>query len=457
MTFSGRKATLLLFVGDLAVFAFSLWLTLVVRYGELPSQFILSLHAASFGFLFALWVLVFYMAGLYSKHVIRYKSELWGTILRTQLLNITLGVLFFFFTPGIGIAPKTNLAIYLFFSLVGIFIWRLGVFPRLSRPSLRTGAALVGVGEEVTELIAEVNNNPRYPLEFRLVAEPLGLQEDFATFAKQLQEQNISLLVLDAEDEQLRATLPQLYRLGFGGQQYEFADFYSVYGEVFDRVPLSMLRYNWFIKNISLHDGGLYALTKRLIDIAGGVLMGVVTLILIPFVFLAQRIEGPGPLFLRQVRLGQHGVPVIAYKFRSMLYDDAASREWVNEEKSRNRVTRVGAFLRKTSFDEFPQFINILRGDLSLVGPRNDIAGLAERLAAEIPYYQARYSVKPGLTGWAQINQQYEQGNISPQSIEETKVRLAYDFFYIKNRSLALDLVIALKTFKRLFSRVSGW
>ena len=94
---------------------------------------------------------------------------------------------------------------------------------------------------------------------------------------------------------------------------------------------------------------------------------------------------------------------------------------------------------------------------MSLIGPRNDMVVLGERLAEALPNYNFRYSVTPGITGWAQINQQYEQGHISPQSIEETKVRLAYDFYYLKHRSLGLDIVIALKTIKRMFFRVSSW
>jgi lipopolysaccharide/colanic/teichoic acid biosynthesis glycosyltransferase len=133
----------------------------------------------------------------------------------------------------------------------------------------------------------------------------------------------------------------------------------------------------------------------------------------------------------------------------------SASGEWMTEGE--NRVTKTGAFLRKTSLDEFPQFINVLSGELSLVGPRNDIRGLGLRLKEALPYYDARYLVKPGITGWAQINQQYEAGNASPQSIEETKMRLAYDFYYLKHRSLGLDIVIALKTVKRMFFRLSDW
>ncbi len=455
MAFSGRKALLLLFIGDLAVFAFCLWLTLLVRYQELPSQLNLSIHALPFAALFVLWVVVFYMAGLYGKAVIRFKTEVWGALLRTQLLNIMLAALFFFLAPQITIAPKTNLAIYLAISLAGVFLWRLWLFPKLTRHPSRAGAALVGAGPEVDELLGEVNSNPRYGIEFRVTTDALRLQKDFASFEQELRAKKVSLIVVDAEDDAVRAVLPQLYELAFGEKHYQFADFYRVYGEVFDRVPLSMLRYDWFIKNISLQGNGFYALLKRLIDLVGGVLMGIVTLILVPFVFAAQQLEGRGALFLRQSRLGLHGQRVVAYKFRTMLYDDSASRQWVGEGS--NRVTRVGAFLRKTSLDEFPQFINIIRGDLSLIGPRNDIAGLAERLAQEIPYYNVRYAVKPGLTGWAQINQRYEPGNLSPQSIAETKIRLAYDFFYIKNRSLVLDLAIALKTFKRMFFRVSPW
>jgi lipopolysaccharide/colanic/teichoic acid biosynthesis glycosyltransferase len=124
---------------------------------------------------------------------------------------------------------------------------------------------------------------------------------------------------------------------------------------------------------------------------------------------------------------------------------------WVAE--STNKVTRVGAFLRKASIDEFPQFINILKGEMSLIGPRSDIIALAKRLEQAIPFYNVRYTVKPGITGWAQVRQQYRPGTISPQSVEETKVRLTYDLYYIKNRSLMLDISIALRTISTLLSR----
>ncbi len=458
MAFSGKKAALLL-LGDIVVFALSLLLTLVLRYQSDFSLAIIQVHAAPFAALFLLWVLVFYMAGLYGKRVVLFKSELPGMILRTQIFNIVLAALFFFFIPEIGIAPKTNLAIYLGISLAGIYVWRAVLFPRLTRPASREGAAVVAAGREVDELVREVNGNPRYPFEFRVAVTPESLQSEFGGFADELVRKNVSMLVVDMEHDASQKILSKLYDLSFVTER-QLMDFYRVYEEVFDRVPLSLLQYDWFLKNASLSASGFYATLKRVVDIAGGVVMGIVTALITPFVFIAMRLEGPGPLFLRQERLGLGGSRIITYKFRSMRFDYAASATWVKEEEQKkddNRITRVGAVLRRTSLDEFPQFLNVLRGEISLIGPRNDIAGLGERLAEAIPYYNIRYTIKPGITGWAQINQQYEQGNISPQSIEETKMRLAYDFYYIKHRSLALDIVIALKTFKRMLFRVSAW
>ncbi len=453
MAFSGRG---LVFAGDLLAFALSLWVTLLLRYGGLPSPELLAIHVVPFALLFLLWALVFYMAGLYTKRALLSQSELAGALLRTQLLNIMLAGLFFFVTP-VGITPKTTLALYLVVSLALIFIWRLMLLPRIAYPSARERAALVGSGADATELVAEVNKNPRYRLEFVVHQTSQEVVDNFEKFAARLQGERVTMLVVDTSDETLKPALERIYALSFLHERYYFADLYRVYEEIFDRVPLSLLRYDWFLKNLSLTPSGFYSIVKRLIDIVGALLMGVLTVIITPLVWFAIQFEGSGNLFIAQERLGQYGDPLRVYKFGSMRFNKTASSEWTIEEKQHNPVTKVGAFLRRTSLDEFPQFISILRGEMSLVGPRNDIMGLGMRLAETLPYYMARYMVKPGITGWAQINQRYEPGNISPQSIEETKGRLAYDFYYVKNRSLALDILILLRTVKRMLFRVSPW
>ncbi len=456
MIHGGRRISTLLFVGDLVVFAASLWITLFVRYGETPSQAVLAQHVPPFALLFTIWLLVFYLSGLYGKRIILSKTSLPNALLKTQIVNIAIAAVFFFLLPGTGIAPKTNLIIYLGVSLMLIFPWRLTLFPRLSRPYTREKALLIAEGPEALELVREVNANPRYHLEFVGTIPPSDLTTTFDVGAREAVAAGVTVLVVDTEHVRVHPLLPALYDFCFSQGRRELVDFQTVYEDVFDRVPLSLLSHEWFVKHMT-RDSHFYATAKRMIDIAGGLLMGVITLVATPFVWLALRIEGPGPVFIAQDRIGEHGTRMKVYKFRSMRQNKSASQEWTVEEKSDNPVTKVGNFLRQTSLDEFPQFINILKGELSLIGPRNDIEGLGKRLAESIPYYMVRYSVRPGITGWAQINQQYEQGHISPQSIEETKMRLAYDFYYIKYRSLGVDLVIALKTLKRMVFRISAW
>lgn len=453
MIHGGRRAAGLLFFGDIVVFTLSLWLTLVIRYQEVPTLETLGQYLPSFSILFGIWLLVFYMSGLYGKRIILSKASLPNALLTTQFANIILAALFFFLVPGVGIAPKTNLAIYLGVSLMLIFPWRLMVYPRLSKPSSRERAVLIAEGPEADELFREVNGNSRYHLEFVLRVAPTELQGNLVAFKESARLHNATVIVADTEHDAVRPLLPAFYDYCFSSRSHEFLDFYTVYEEVFDRVPLSLLSHDWFVRNVKLETSLIYALSKRLLDLVGGILMGVVTLLAFPFVALALRLEGSGPVWITQERIGISGARMRVYKFRSMRFVDQGA--W--EGETENRVTKVGAFLRQSSLDEFPQFINILRGELSLIGPRNDIAGLGQRLAEAMPYYMVRYSVPPGITGWAQINQQYEQGHISPQSIEETKMRLAYDFYYIKHRSPGLDFVIALKTIKRMLFRISSW
>ncbi len=454
MIHGGRRAAGLLFLGDILVFVISLWLTLLVRYGHLFEWDTFQDHIGPFSILFVMWALVFYMSGLYGKRVLLFKSSLPDAIVKTQFFNIVLAALFFFLVPGIGIAPKTNLIIYLIVSLLLIFLWRLAVYPRLSIPRFRYPAVLIAEGEEAIELVEEVNGNRRYHLSFPIVIAPKEVLQFPEKLAERIREVGAVIVVTDTTEHNLESLIPQLYDLSSFAEPAQFVAFQDMYEEVFDRVPLSHIRPSWFLENIP-QTPPIYAVLKRVIDIIGGTLMGIVTIVFAPFVWIAQGFEGPGPLFIEQSRMGKNGLPLRAYKFRSMNKNEKASDVWVGE--SENHITRVGSVLRKTSLDEFPQFVSVLKGELSLIGPRNDIEGLGKRLAEEIPFYNFRYMVTPGITGWAQINQQYEQGHISPQSIEETKMRLAYDFYYLKHRSLGLDIVIALKTIKRMFFRVSSW
>lgn len=449
------RELLLLFVGDLAFLVAALYLTLLVRYFELPARELFALHLEPFSLLFVVWLLVFFITGLYDQHTLVFRARLPERIFRVQLGNIIIAALFFFSIPIFGITPKTNLVLYLLISFGLIACWRIALVPWLLRRR-RSQALLIGGGSEFKELFTEVNENARYPFYF---ADSLHIDHaDGGSISDQiftkLKNKELLFVVVDLHHRKLSGILAHLYKPIFSN--VEFIDFRELYEEIFERLPLSVLGDEEFVEHMqSRQPPAWYFVFKRVVDVMGGVMMGIVTAAITPIVWIMMRLEGPGSLFIKQDRIGKDGAHVTAYKFRSMHLNEEKSASWVNEGK--NGVTRLGAILRRTSLDEFPQFLNVLSGEISLIGPRNDIEGLGKRLAEAVPHYMTRYTVKPGITGWAQINQRYEPGNISPQSIEETKLRLMYDLYYIRNRSFMLDIIIALKTLKRMVFRVSSW
>jgi exopolysaccharide biosynthesis polyprenyl glycosylphosphotransferase len=184
---------------------------------------------------------------------------------------------------------------------------------------------------------------------------------------------------------------------------------------------------------------------KRLIDI-GVSAMGVIGFgLLLPFIALAIWLESPGPIFYSQERVGKGGRVFHILKLRSMETDaEKEGPQWAT--KGDARVTRVGKILRKTRLDELPQFVNILRGDMSLVGPRPERPFFVDQLAEEIPFYRTRHVVRPGATGWAQIR--YPYGS----TIQDALMKLQYDLYYIRHQSLALDLLIMVRTIGKMLS-----
>jgi lipopolysaccharide/colanic/teichoic acid biosynthesis glycosyltransferase len=238
--------------------------------------------------------------------------------------------------------------------------------------------------------------------------------------------------------------LPELYELLFS--KVKFLDLYALYEDIFDSVPISLLQYGWFIENVSLSPHAFYDMLKRLMDIVLACLILIFTLLIALPIWAALRLEGVKRFWSFQERVGQYGKTIRLMKFPTMLFDD--NGKWETEKK--NKVTRVGAFLRKTRLDEFPQAWNLLKGDVSFIGPRSEFPSAVSEYAKLIPYYSARFIVRPGLSGWAQLYGEHPHHGID---VEATRNKLSYDLFYIKNRSLALDIVIALKTIKTMLSR----
>lgn len=443
-----KRESLFLLLGDVLIFTAALWITLSVRYLEIPGSERFLLHLEPFSILFGAWILVFFIVGLYEKHTLFLKKRLPTLILNTQIANSVIAVLFFYLIPYFSIAPKTNLFIYLFISFGLILLWR-NFGPRLLAASSREKALLIGSGEEMHELRKEINRNVRYSITFTssIDVEQMEGVDFHKKILNRVYSEDISLIVIDMHSDDIAPTLPHLYNLIFSG--IHFLDMHKVYEEVFDRVPISILQYSWFLDNLSHHPKTVYDSLKRLMDLAIAVIVSIPTLVITPFVILAIKLDDGGPIFYIHERLGKNNKVIQIWKFRSMTNTDTGEEALSSTKK----VTTVGDFLRRTRVDELPQLWNVIKGDLSLIGPRPEIPELAQKYEEEVPYYNVRHLIKPGLSGWAQMYQEAGEVPKFKAETEATKRKLSYDLYYIKNRSLFLDLKIALQTAQVFFSR----
>lgn len=442
-----------LLIGDIAVFVISLWVTLIVRYAGLPRTEDFLAHLAPFSLLFIVWIIVFFIAGLYDKNSLLIKANLPQRLLSAHLFNVGIAVIFFYAVPYFGIAPKLTLFLYLLISTLIIVLWRFSVYPKFAKTKANK-IIVLAEGKDVDELVSILESNKNSlikidklikPTEVAIGHDRMGENNGLVGEAikKSLSETKAQIVAIDLMNPLVQKEAPSLYPFIFSGVQ--FIEVQDLYEEVTDRVPLGLINETWFLEYASIKPNFIYDAIKRLMDIIIATPLALVSIIFYPFVWVAIKIEDRGPVFIYQDRVGQNDKTARIVKFRSMSVSDEG--KWV--QKHDPRVTKVGKFIRKSRIDELPQLWNIIRGDISLIGPRPELPPLVELYKKEIPHYNVRHLIKPGLSGWAQIHHEKP-----PHSVEETFEKLSYDLYYIKHRSLWLDLRIALQTIKTLLSRV---
>lgn len=422
MNFGGRLYSLGLLLGDMVFFTLALGATLTVRYWQWPSSALFWQHLVPFSLLFALWAVVYFIYDLYRRQTLVFEHQLAGRIIQAQIFNSILAMSLFYFLPAfsrIGVTPKTNLLIYLVISSGLILFWRRYLAHWLYRTS-RVTMNFDCSGREVEELKAEFQTRPDYRIT--------------------LDNQNPAMMVINRYEQVEDSRLADLYRALFRGVQ--FVSVQDLYEEIFGRIPLALVNERWFLERVAGHSSPFYDWGKRFMDLIVALLLGMVTLLVYPFIILAIKLEDGGPIFYHERRVGRYGRDILIAKFRSMsLEADLAER----------RVTKVGKFLRRSRLDELPQLWSILRGDQSLIGPRPERRDYVDLYRERIPFYDARHLIAPGLSGWAQI---YHENHPHFSLAEDaTREKLSYDLYYVKNRSLWLDITIGLKTIKTIISR----
>ncbi len=429
---SSAKAILL--TGDMVLAAATLLVATLVRYGYgwgFAATY--EPHLAAFSVVIVFNLVTHYAFRLYEATGRPTNAELFMACLRSQALTAIMGAAFFYFMPPtiLGLEPRRVLLGYAFGFLVVTWLWHLVARRMLRHAIPPLNVLILGDGEAGQRLAKQLERvaSLGYRVAGLCPAEPEAVR-------RAIEEHQPDTIVNATGGPLPSPTIEALRRCLV--DQRPVTNVAAFTEQVLQKIAVEDVEHGWFIENFSLRRRPLYEAGKRVSDIVLSAALLLVTLPLLPFIALAVK-STRGPLLFKQQRTGRHGKPFGAIKFRSMV-DNAESNgpQWASKNDS--RVTRAGRFLRATRLDEIPQLVNILRGDMSFVGPRPERPEFVETLAREIPFYAERHLVKPGLTGWAQIN--YPYGD----SVQDALEKLRYDLYYIKNRSALLDLSTVLKT-----------
>lgn len=449
---------LLLALGDTVMLILALVVSVMVNrflYSEAiaPDSLLLWPAALAFG-----WLVAGVLFGLYDFRLVAN-----GTLaLGSASVAIIVTTVIFQFTPGVAPPlhwPSWHIVLLPGLAIAFVGLWR-SLFARLmTKPSFHRRVLIIGTGRTAQSLartIAELTHSPdssagigyrvigflddaceqhNYSFEGRPV---LGAYPDLADVVDRYSPDEIVIAISQWQEAEGNLLAPILAAQERG---VRITTMTMIYEQLTGRLALQQAGQRFDIVLPLRRSGGfrVYLAIRRVVEIAISLVGCLIVLAVIPLIWLTNRLSSPGPLFLHQERVGLGGRPFMLFKFRSMVVN-AEKNGAVWAVANDPRITPVGRWLRRTRLDETPQFWNILKGDMSLIGPRPERPQFVDRLSANIPFYRVRHCVPPALTGWAQVQYRYAS------SINESLIKLEYDLYYVKHQSLMLDLVIMLRT-----------
>jgi len=456
---------------DLLAVSGALLLALALRPGYGLDGTLVLQHPLWFLLLSLLWLLIAQTFDAYDPRVAGRFSSSARAVLQAGLITVGVYLLIPYVTPPLPTSRSSLLAFPLI--TMGALLASRGLYRAvLTQPALCRRALIIGAGwagRTIAEALAEHGDGtyqvvgfvdddpaklgrgawepgskeeftsaPQHPRSEITPAPPIVLGNRYA-LPELIRQHRVDTLILAITHElngELLQTLMDCLELGV-----EIVPMPVLYEQLTGRVPVEHVGSNWYVAMPLSHPltRTFNRMIKRAMDIVLASLGMLFLAFFFPFIALAIYLDSPGPIFYTQERVGEGGRIFKAYKFRSMVPDAEKGRAvWAQENDP--RVTRVGRILRRTHVDEFPQFLNILKGEMSAVGPRPERPEFVEELAKEIPFYRVRHAVRPGMAGWALVKYGYAS------SKEDALVKLQYDLFYIKHWSPWLDIVVLLKT-----------
>ncbi len=401
---------------------------------------VLALYISFFGTIFELYDLQ--------------KSSKLDTVFKNIVLTASITVLFYLLTPVITpFLPDKRLQIVYFYIaiIVSIFLWRLAYITFFASPRFYKKVIILGEVSNIENIIKTFSeSDPNYKIigfvnsekSKRETIKFKGIKEYLSgDLSSIIKTENISELVI-AIDNPDNITSEIYYQLtALLEQGFTIREYTQVFEEITKRIPVHYLGkdfYKYFPFSRS-NQNKLYMFYNKALDIVFSIFGLGFGIILIPFIIIGNLIGNRGSLFYTQKRIGKYGKPFRIIKYRTMVKNAEAEKpSWAVEDDS--RVTPFGRFLRNTRLDEIPQFINVLKGEMSIIGPRPERPFFVKKLSQFIPFYETRHTIKPGLSGWAQVNHRYGS------TVEDSLIKLQYDLYYIKHRSFFLDFNIIIKT-----------
>ena len=445
-----KTKKIILLIGDLVILYVSLAIALAVRYKGFDFN-IFQAHFVPFSVIYLVWIIVFYIHNLYELDIAKNNIAFSSALIRALIVGGLISIAFFYIIPGFVIAsitPKTNLFLNIVFFVFLFYGWRYLFNLLAGSLKLKTNVAIIGYNPQAIELAKELIKNPQLGYKLKLIIEnheevdrtelpEIKVLQGFKNLREILQQEKISVAIVTPEVYKSQGLIQNLFECI--KYKIDFVNLPEFYENITQKIPLSAISQVWFLENISQERKQSYETFKRLFDFVFGFILLVASLPLWPLIAIIIKLESRGRIFYTQIRIGQGGKPFTMIKFRSMVKDAEKDGPKMTAEKD-IRITRFGNFLRKTRLDEIPQLWNIIKGEMSFVGPRAERPEFHQELKSEIPFYQERYLIKPGLSGWAQLKRSYYS------SVKDNFEKVQYDLYYIKNRSFIFDLSIILKT-----------
>lgn len=399
-----------------------------------------------------IWIL--FLVEIYDVRKANRREDVVRGILTAASIGIVI-YLFIFFISEPNSLPRRGVFFFIIAATLLTFVWRFIYIRIFTAPVFLRRALMIGAGKAgstLANMLREIHSGP-FVLVGYIDDDPAKQGEEINGYhvlgnGAQLTELTQKLDITDLIFAISGELNPELFRaiLHAAENDIEVTSLPTLYEEVFGRVPIFLLPSDWILRSFidQTHTSGVYESVKRVIDIISSIfgLIGYITLY--PIIALLIFVDSGLPILYSQMRVGKYGHPYMIRKFRTMCQE--AEKDGVARTATENdqRITRVGKILRRSHLDELPQFWNILIGENSMIGPRAEQIELVDKFQEELPFYRARLFVRPGLTGWAQINQRYAT------TVEDTGVKLEYDLYYIKRRNLILDLTIVLRTVGRV-------